>query len=90
MIWTSRIALPRWLHRPLMTVAASTLFIYICNVAIVNLMNYAGIPGGWPAQVAVTFAVGIGLTAAWDALVRLISRVWNQYNNRFAGLLGSG
>jgi amino acid adenylation domain-containing protein len=74
MVWVERIPVPRLLHRPLVVIASSTLFIYILRAAVVTLLiPKLHLPAWLPLNV--TMAVGCGIVAnfVWSRFTRTTS-----------------
>jgi hypothetical protein len=66
-IWLDRVSVPRWTSRPIMQIAAASLFIYIVNAAVINLvMPKLALPSWWPLEVAAAVLCGIAAKALWD------------------------
>ncbi len=70
LIWVDHIPIPRLFRRPIMLLAANSLFIYIVNYAVINtIMPRLGLPS-W-ALLRVIAAIGCGFAAAfvWNRIV---------------------
>ena len=69
MVWVKRIPVPRLLHRPLVVIASSTLFIYILNYTVIKHL-----PSWWLLEVAMAVACGIVAQFIWN---RCTGMVWH-------------
>lgn|GEM_PF-4403050 len=69
LIWVDRIPVPRSLQKPIVTIASSTLFIYIVNYTVItNILPKLRAPDWWMLQVAAAIVVGIMVKRAWDTV----------------------
>ena len=90
LIWRSRLRVPRWLQRPLTTVAASTLFIYIAGHHVVaEFMPGIGFVH-WPVSVAAAVAVGIVTRIVWDRITHLVMPLVRRVLGRTRGVAQGG
>ena len=76
LVWVDRIQIPRWAYRPAVSVASSTLFIYIVNNTVINhVMPKLGLPAWTMLQVGLSLVAGIAAKTIWeiagDALPKL-------------------
>jgi amino acid adenylation domain-containing protein len=86
MLWIERAPVPRWLQRPLLVVASSTLFIYIVNyTVIVHVMPRVGLPNWWPLEVLTAVLAGIIAKAVWDQAVARASSLFLYLRRRRHG-----
>jgi amino acid adenylation domain-containing protein len=82
MLWIERIPVPWLLHRPLVVVASSTLFIYITNYTVIaHIMPTLHLPAWWPLEVTLAVAFGIVAQVVWN---RFTGMVWHL-SERFTG-----
>jgi hypothetical protein len=67
LVWVERIRVPRRLHRPIMVIASSTLFIYIVNYTVImHVMPKLHLPAWWPLETCVALVSGIVAKLVWD------------------------
>jgi hypothetical protein len=71
MVWVERIPVPRLLHRPLVVIASSTLFIYIFNSWVIGHMSKLNLD--WPLEVTMAVACGIVAQLVWN---RFTGTLW--------------
>jgi surface polysaccharide O-acyltransferase-like enzyme len=76
LIWARTLPVPRFLHRPLVVVASSTLFIYITHISILKRMASLHIPGLWAFELVASLAAGILTTIVWNIFVSRVTRLW--------------
>jgi len=86
MVWVERIPIPRLLHRPLVVIASSTLFIYIFNHAVITIaMPKLHLPASVPLEVIMVVACGIVGQLVWN---RVTGMAWHL-NQRLLGAASS-
>ena len=86
MVWVERIPVPRLLHRPLVVIASSTLFIYIVHAAVItHILPKLHLPAWLPLEV--TMAVGCGIVAyfVWNRFTRMTSHFVERLIEGIAG-----
>ena len=67
LIWMNRIPIPRLLHRPLVTVASSSLFIYIVNKYVIQRAHAVlKSDSAWPLEILLAIGVGIASSSIWN------------------------
>jgi hypothetical protein len=85
MLWIERLPVPRFLHRPIVVIASSTLFIYILNYTIITHILpklHFFLPklhfSAW-GVIEVTTAVICGIVAqvGWNFFVGILTRIVN-------------
>jgi amino acid adenylation domain-containing protein len=66
LIWMNRIPIPRLLRRPLVTVASSSLFIYIVNKYVIQRVHAVlKSDSAWPLEILLAIGVGIVYSSIW-------------------------
>jgi len=76
LVWARNLPIPRLLHRPLVVIASSTLFIYITHISVIKRIAPLHVPGSWLWELAASLAVGVVTTFVWNALVGRVTRLW--------------
>ncbi len=72
--WVESLPVPRFLHRPLVAIASSTLFIYIVHNSFIKRMPMLHLPAYWPFQLVVSVAAGIVCTVIWNKVASYVTR----------------
>jgi hypothetical protein len=86
MIWVERIPVPRLLHRPLVVIASSTLFIYIVNSSVIHHMPKLHLPAWWPLELTIAVGCGIMAQLIWT---RFTGILWHLAERVSGGLAGA-
>lgn len=85
LLWFPHVSIPRILHKPVILVASSTLFIYITNYSLIyHVLPKLHVPRNLVLEILAALLTGILVTRMWNVFTALLGRMVLWRNRRVA------